>query len=159
MPENPYNKLLFDYIDGFKFFLFFGFKFWVILSFFKRGQLRGARHSAVVLIAPDQWVYRSELRIAWPMSLPTIFKNVGICLKTSRIQLTSVACNYCKLHRPATWYLWVFRGGNENWITVLYCYGFRSKSLKCMYYLAFQHLDIMPISLVHTCPKRELWRN
>ena len=31
---------------------FFGFKFWVIFPYFKRGQLPGSWHSAVVIIAP-----------------------------------------------------------------------------------------------------------
>ena len=31
---------------------FFGFKFWVIFPYFKRGQLPGSRHLAVVIIAP-----------------------------------------------------------------------------------------------------------
>ena len=61
MPKNPYNYLMFDHIDGLKLFLIF----WVqILSYlplyFKRGQLPGSRHSAVVIIAPG--TVRSEER-------------------------------------------------------------------------------------------------
>ena len=50
--KKPYNNLLFDHIDGFEFFLIFGFKFWVIFLCFKRGQLPGSPHSAVVIISP-----------------------------------------------------------------------------------------------------------
>ena len=55
MPNNPYNNLLFEHIDGFEFFLNFLVQIISYLPLLQEGQLPGSQHSAPVIIAPDFW--------------------------------------------------------------------------------------------------------
>ena len=53
--KTPITTFCLTILMDLNFSLFFWFTFWVIFSYFKRGQLPGSRHSAVVIIAPDNW--------------------------------------------------------------------------------------------------------